>query len=99
MELAVKLIDISTGDSPIVLITRKAALTHDLHTSDRVTLSCKGRSVIASVNTTVNGFGLHDGQIGIYQETALALGAEHGAVVQVVPASKPESIQCIRKKI
>jgi thymidine phosphorylase len=99
MELFVKLIDISTGDSPVVLMTRKAAITYDLHTTDRVVLSSGDKSVIATVNTTANGFGLHDGQIGMFQETALALGLLHGHTVKVLPAPKPESIKIIRRKM
>jgi thymidine phosphorylase len=99
MELCVKLIDISTGDSPVVLMTRKAAITHDLHSTDRVVLSSNGKSVIATVNTTDSGFGLEDNEIGMFKETATDLGTEHACMVQITPAPKPESIKLIKKKM
>jgi thymidine phosphorylase len=98
MELSVKLIDISTGDSPVVLITRKAAITHDLHTSDRVIIQYGEKSVIATVNTAGNGF-LPDDHIGMFLETAFSLGVAESSKVTILPAPKPESIKVIRKKM
>jgi len=99
MDLKAKLIDISTGDAPVVLITRQAALTYDLHTADRVLLSANDRKVIAAVNTTDHGFGLRDDQIGIYIETALEIDIIEAAPVTITPVSKPESIKYIKKKM
>jgi len=99
MELCVKRIDISTGDSPVVLITRQAAITHDLHTSDRVLLSANGRQVICAVNTTHTGFGLRNDQIGMFLETANALGIADSCGVTILPVPKPESINYIQKKM
>jgi thymidine phosphorylase len=100
MELTVRLIDISTGDSPVVLITRKAALTHDLHNADRVLLTCGERQAVAVVNTTNTGFnGVMDDEIGMFLEAARALEVSDGAKVSLVPVSKPDTIKYIRKKM
>jgi putative thymidine phosphorylase len=99
MELRVKLLDISTGDAPVVLITRSAALTFDLHTSDRIRITAGNKSVVAVVNTTISSFGLHDSQIGMFLETALALGVTEQRSVMISPVAKPDSIRIVRKKI
>jgi thymidine phosphorylase len=99
MELYVKRIDISTGDSPVVLITAAAALTLDLHTGDRVLLQVERRSEIAVVNTTQRSFGITDEQAGMFLETANALAATDGTRVTILPAPKPESLQLITDRM
>ena len=97
MELSAKIIDVSTGDSPVVLMTRNTAAKHDLHIADRVVLECAGKTVIASVNSTASV--IKDDQIGLFTETAFAIGAIEGRSIKITPAPKPECIKFIKKKM
>jgi thymidine phosphorylase len=97
MELKVKLIDISTGESPVVLITEKTALAHDLHPGDRVVVAAGGKQVIATVDMTHHLE--DDSQAGVFLETARALDVHDGVTVTIAHSEKPDSIRFIKKKM
>lgn len=96
MILKAKYVDVDTGEA--------TALLHDddcselgLRERDRVKLSYEGRTTVAIVNTSDTV--IKKGDLGLLGLTCKAIGAKNGAAVEVTMASKPESVEFIRKKM
>ncbi len=102
MKLRVKNLEIETGFSPVVTINHADALRYDLHPGDRVLLETtrgKRRRLIASVDVLMTGHSIRKGEVGLLLEATSALGVKSGALVDVHPAPKPESLTFIKKKM
>lgn len=96
MKLTARYVDVDTGEV--------AVLMHDfdcaelgLRERDRVKLGLEGRTTVAIV-TTSDTF-LKKGEIGLLGGTAKTIGSKDGDEIQVVAASKPESVEYIRRKM
>lgn len=98
MKAYAKLIDLSTGDSPAVVMNLDAVRANGLHAGDRILITADAKSVIAALDT-MRGRSLEDSQMGLFIETAQALGVHDGATLDVQPAPKPRSIDLIKKKM
>jgi len=96
MKLKAKYVDVDTGEV--------TALLHDddcaelgLRERDRVKLSLEGKFTVAIVTTSDTV--VKKGVIGLLGSSQMALGSKDGDIVDVVAASKPESVEFIRKKM
>lgn len=105
MKLQVKKFNIRT-DTPLVVVIHKTdAINYDLHTTDRVEVKYKNKRAVAIVdildhheNPKKAGIMQH-GMVGLFEETAEALGVPEGATITLAPRSKPESLKHIQNKI
>ncbi len=96
MKLKAKYIDVDTGEV--------TALLHDfdcaelgLREKDRVKLSLKGKVTVAIVTTSDTV--VKKGQIGLMGTSQEILESKDGDLVEVTAASKPESVEFIKKKM
>ncbi len=105
MKLQVKKFNIRTDTPLVVVIHRTDAIHYDLHTTDRVEVKYKNKRAVAIVdildhreNPKKAGIMQH-GMVGLFEETAEALGVPDGATITISPRSKPESLKHIKNKV
>ncbi len=96
MELTVETLMITTGGIRIALLSEKTANLLGVHSSDRIKITSKNEEMIAIAN--IADYFPHN-RIGLYRETAAALGVKEATVVNVELASLPESLFSIRAKL
>jgi AMP phosphorylase len=97
MELNVEVLNITTGGSRLVILSEQSARLLGVHSSDRIKISCcNGKEMIAIANIS---WLFPTNKIGLYQETADALGVKDDDKVDVVLAPLPESLFNIRAKL
>ena len=96
MKLRVRLLGYESGGRNVVLIDDSLAEALDVRPLDRVLVKLGDRHAVAIVNVAR---GFSPSEIGLYEEVARALGASDGDEVEVEPASAPESLVYIRKKL
>ncbi len=96
MKLKARYVDVDTGEV--------TALLHDddcaelgLREKDRVRLSLNGRVTVAIVTTSDTV--INRGEIGLLGKSQLTLEFKDGDLVEVVSASKPESVEFIKRKM
>lgn len=96
MKLKARYIDVDTGEV--------TALLHDfdcaelgLREKDRVKLSLKGKVTVAIVTTSDTV--IKKGEIGLMGSSQQTLESKDGDLVDVTAASKPESVEFIKKKM
>ena len=92
----VKKIGIEMGNNEIVL-NSQAASELDLGVMDRVRLSNESSSVVAIVNVT-NSF-VSKNQVGLFEDVSRLLDVREGEAVGLERASRPASLEYIRKKL
>ncbi len=95
-EFFVKKIGIEMGHNEVVL-NSQAASELDLAVMDRVRLSRESSSVIAIVDFT-NSF-VAKNQVGVFEEVSSLLGVREGESVTLERASRPASLDYVRKKL
>ena len=96
MELTVETLMITTGGIRIALLSEEAANQMGVHSSDRIKINFQGKEAIA-IASTADYFPVN--RIGLYRETAAALGVKEADTVQVQLAPMPESLYNIRAKL
>lgn len=96
MELTVETLMITTGGIRIALLSEEAASQLGVHSSDRIKIVFQGNEIIA-IASTADYF--PSNRIGLYRETAAALGVKEADTVQVQLAPMPESLYNIRAKL
>ncbi len=96
MELKVELLPIITGGSRIAIISEKSANYLDMHSSDRIRIKYGNQEMIAIANIAEY---FSDKRIGLYDETAKALGVKEDETVTVQLAPLPESLFNVRAKL
>jgi hypothetical protein len=67
-----------------------------VHSSDRVEITYRAKSLVAIVNIAGS---FPEDTVGFYEEISRELGAKDGETVNVRLAEPPESLHCIRAKI
>lgn len=87
---------ITTGGIRIALLSDEAASQLGVHSSDRIRINFQGKEIIA-IASTADYF--PSNRIGLYRETASALGVKEADTVQVQLAPMPESLYNIRAKL
>lgn len=87
---------ITTGGIRIALLSEEAANQMGVHSSDRIKIVFQGKEIIA-IASTADYFPVN--RIGLYRETAAALGSKEADTVQVQLAPMPESLYNIRAKL
>ncbi|MGD6806370.1 MAG: AMP phosphorylase [Candidatus Bathyarchaeia archaeon] len=96
MELSVEALMITTGGSRIALLSEETASQLGVHSSDRIKITWKGKEMIAIANIADY---FSPNRIGLYHETASALGVGEAETVTVELAPLPESLYNIRAKL
>jgi len=96
MELTVELLPIFTGGSRIAILSEEAASSLGVHSSDRIRIKYGNQEMIAIAN--IAEF-FSKRRIGLYEETAKALGVKEAETVSVHLAPLPESLFNVRAKL
>lgn len=96
MELKVKFLKLCAG-RPVVIMHKKIAEKSGIHVDDRISIRKNSRKIIAVVDIAVGMF--EKGNIVVSTEISKELGLKEGDNVEVEPASRPESISIISKKL
>jgi AMP phosphorylase len=96
MQLIAEVLNITTGGNRIVLLSEQSANLLGVHSSDRINITYGGQQMIAIANIAEN-FPLN--RIGLYEETALALGVKEDEPVNIQLAPLPESLFNVRAKL
>ena len=96
MELSVEVLMITTGGIRIALLSDYNASQLGIHSSDRIKITYQYKELIAIVNIAEL---FPKNRIGLYRETANALGVKEAETVNVQLAPLPESLFNIRAKL
>ncbi len=96
MQLKARFLDIRAGGRNIAILDDDTASSLGIHSSDRVKITSKNRSLIAIVNTA-SEFPLSS--VGLYEEASSRLRIEEGDPVEVNPVAVPESLHYVQAKI
>lgn len=96
MELIVEVLHITTGGVRVALLSEKSANLLGIHSSDRIRILCNNKEIIAIADISPL---FPANRIGLYEETALALGIREDETVNVFLAPLPESLFNIRAKL
>ena len=96
MELTVELLPIITGGSRIAILSEESASSLGVHSSDRIRITYGNQEMIAIANIAEY---FSNKRIGLYEETAKALGVKEDETVSVQLAPLPESLFNVRAKL
>ncbi len=96
MRLTVETLMISAGGSRIAILSEESASLLGVHSSDRIRITCGNQQMIAIANIAAH---FPENRIGLYDETALALGVKEDETVDVQLAPLPESLFNVRAKL
>ncbi|MGD0818323.1 MAG: AMP phosphorylase [Methanomassiliicoccales archaeon] len=96
MKLKAKFVNVDTGEIT-ALLHLDDALDMALREQDRVRIVHEGKAVIAIVNTSDTV--IDRGEVGLLGRAFKTIGPEPGEVIDVIPATRPESVDYIRKKM
>ena len=96
MKLKAKFVDVDTGEITALLHIDDAQ-DMGLREQDRVRIVHEGKAVIAIVNTSDTV--IDKGDVGLLGRAYKYIGPEQGEVIDVLPATRPESVDYIRKKM
>jgi AMP phosphorylase len=96
MELIVEVLNITTGGSRIAILSEESASLLGVHSSDRIRITCNESQMIAIANIAAH---FPQNHVGLYEETALALGVKEDETVNVQLAPLPESLFNVRAKL
>ena len=96
MELIVEALNINTGGNRIAILSEQSANLLGVHSSDRIKITCNNQEMIAIANTSAL---FPQNRIGLYEETATALGVKEDETVNVELAPLPESLFNVRAKL
>ncbi|OPY34857.1 MAG: AMP phosphorylase [Methanomassiliicoccales archaeon PtaU1.Bin124] len=96
MKLNAKFIDVDTGEITALMHDSDAAGL-GVREKDRVRIVHEGSGVVAIV-TTSDTF-VKRGEIGLLGQAFKFVGPEEGETIDVFAASRPESVECIKRKM
>ncbi|MBM3233464.1 thymidine phosphorylase [Candidatus Pacearchaeota archaeon] len=96
MNLKVKFLKLSAG-RPVAIMHKNTAEKSGIHVDDRISIRKKSRKIIAVVDIAVGMF--EKDKIAVSTEISKELGLKENDIVEVEPASRPESISIISKKL
>ncbi len=96
MDLTVEVLYITTGGSRIALLNETCANLLGVHSSDRIRITSGNKEMIAIANISTK-FPVK--YVGLYEETASAVGVKKGETVKVELAQLPESLMNVRAKL
>ena len=99
MNLKVKCLDIASAGPLIVVLDKHDAFRMDLHPNDRILLRTATRKTVAIVDIALSHKTVAEGKIGVFEEVAQKLHLKQGQSITLDYAKKPESLQCIKKKL
>ncbi len=96
MKLKVRLLGISSGGKPIVVLNSEDAEDLGIRGLDRVVLKYDGSEITAIVNITSQF--VKKGEIGVYEELD-HIKLKEGKIIDVEVASFPKSLEYIKEKL
>jgi putative thymidine phosphorylase len=92
-------IRLSTGWPYVAIISAEDARRLGVHPFDRVNIRFKSKVFHTILDISDTQFPVKPGEIGLFNELYNAMGSVEGCEVSVTPASKPDSIRYIHKKM
>jgi thymidine phosphorylase/intein/homing endonuclease len=99
MQLKIREIPLSSGGPLIAVLNEKTAKKLSLFPKERVHIKrLRAKNGITCVINISEG-GIHENEIGLFQEAFKKLNIPEGTHIDLSPESKPESIQYIKKKL
>ncbi len=96
MKAKVRLHEIETG-KPIIVLNEEDMEELGIHLSDRVRLSSNGKNATAIVDATTTF--VKQGEIAIFEDVKKTLDVNDGDVVEVKAASRPKTVEFIKKRL
>ena len=85
-----------TAGGKIVVLNETEAHENDLYTGHRVILHRAGKQSIATLDVSSDLVGR--GEVGLFAEVSVDLGASDGDEVEILHMQRPASIEFIKKK-
>jgi len=95
--LKTKIIDFESGTIPIVVLNEDYAKENGIYSFDRVLINFQGKKSIGLVHLSEEY--IKENEVGLYAEFVELIGVRKGCLVELIPTSKPKSIDFIRKKL
>ena len=92
----VRIYPVETG-KPIVVLNKNDITEIACHIGDRIVISTESKRVTAIIDSTTSF--VSAGEIALFEEVKEALGVKEGDTVSIKPASRPKSVDLIRKKL
>ena len=99
MKLHVKDLDLSTGGTLVVVVSKTDAVELGLHKGDRVGVVKGTRHVHALVDHAETDKAVRPGEVGLFKEVLESLGTRQREVVQLVIEKKPIALKYIKEKL
>ena len=96
MKLKARFVDVETGETT-ALLHLDDAQDMALREQDRVRIVHEGKAVTAIINTSDTV--IDRGEVGLLGRAFKFIGPEPGELIDVTPATRPESVDFIRKKM
>lgn len=96
MKLRARFVDVETGETTALLHIDDAQ-DMALREQDRVRIVHEGKAVTAIINTSDTV--IDKGEVGLLGRAFKTIGPEPGEPIDVNPATRPESVEYIRKKM
>ena len=97
VKLKVKILGMSAGDKPIVVLNNDTAEDMGVISLNRIVLERGEKSVIGIVNTSKNVVG--KGEIGLFDEIIKNMDLKNGMDISVKISSQPASIEHIKSRL
>ncbi|MCX6694694.1 MAG: thymidine phosphorylase, partial [Candidatus Altiarchaeota archaeon] len=97
MNIKVRFYPVETG-KPIVVLNKEDMDELGVHIGDRITICKEASCSITAIIDSTTSF-VKPGEVGIFEEVMEALKVKDGDVVDIIPASKPKSVEFIKKKM
>lgn len=95
--LKAKNLDLSTGDSPVVVVNEEDAANFGLRPGDKIEISRPNKKVVVNVDTTKAK--VKKGQLGLFVEAQAEVKTKPGDLVYFGLFDRPTSIKAINKKL
>ncbi|MBU3913585.1 MAG: thymidine phosphorylase [Nanoarchaeota archaeon] len=96
MQLKVKFLKLSAG-RPVAVLHKKLAVKSSMHVDERVLIRKNSHKIVAVVDIAVGM--LKEDEIAVSTEISQQLSLKEGEMVYVEPATSPQSIPLISKKL
>ena len=99
MRLKIKKIPIQTGSINIAVMNKKDANKYDIFSLDRISIRKGNKKIIATVDITKADAYVKEGELGLFEETIIALSGKTNDQIEITIEKKPLSINYIAKKL
>ena len=99
MKLKIKDMDIATGGILVGILNKKDARKFDFHPIDRIKVKKGKKTETVILDIAESRKAVPPGRIGLFEEVLDSINAKDGDNIEIIPARRPISIDCIKKKL